>query len=345
MHTPYSDGHASHEGIARAALQAGLDFVVTTDHNVLVGGIDGYRTFGEKKVLLMVGEEIHDQSREPQKNHLLVYETFKELSHLATDPQELIDAVNDAGGLAFIAHPIDPESSAFNEPDLSWVDWDVDGYVGIELWNYMSEFKSHLSSIVRALYYAYNPTYVADGPFPEAIARWDSLLASGKRIVAIGGADAHAFPVSLGPLKRVLYPYNFHFRTVNTHVITNDPLSGDVEIDRKRLFSAIRQGRCFIGYDLPASTRGFRFSAIGEEHQVIMGDRLQAGFGVTLQIKSPSRANIRLIRNGVTIKEWENSEAAVHTATDPGAYRVEAYIYYKGRMRGWIFSNPIYIIE
>jgi hypothetical protein len=345
MHTPYSDGHASHEGIARAALQAGLDFVVTTDHNIWVGGLDGYRTFGEKKVLLLVGEEIHDQTREPQKNHLLVYETFKELSQLAPDPQELINAVNDAGGLAFIAHPIDPEAKGFNEPDLSWVDWDVDGFVGIELWNYMSEFKSHLSSFMRAFYYAYNPTRIAYGPFPEAIVRWDSLLASGKRVVAIGGADAHAFPVSMGPLKRVLYPYKFHFRTVNTHVITDDPLSGDVEIDRKRLFSAIRHGRCFVGYDLPAPTNGFRFTAIGDEDHAIMGDRLQAGFGVTLQVKSPSRANLRLVRNGVTIKVWENSEAAVHTATEPGAYRVEASIYYKGRMRGWIFSNPIYITE
>jgi hypothetical protein len=34
-----------------------------------------------------------------------------------------------------------------------------------------------------------------------------------------------------------------------------------------------------------------------------------------------------------------------HTATLPGAYRVEAYIDYLGLKRGWIFSNPIYIRE
>ncbi len=32
-----------------------------------------------------------------------------------------------------------------------------------------------------------------------------------------------------------------------------------------------------------------------------------------------------------------------YNATEPGVYRVEAYIRYKGRRRGWIFSNPIYI--
>lgn len=345
MHTTYSDGHISHEGISRAALQADIDFVVITDHNIWVGGLDGYRTFGEKRVLLLVGEEIHDQARDPQKNHLLVYETFKELSNLAQEPQKLIDAINREGGLAFIAHPNDPQATAFNEPDLSWEDWDVRGYVGIELWNFMSEFKSHLSSYAKALYYALSPTRVANGPFRETLARWDALLASGKRVVAIGGADAHAFPVRLGPIKRILFPFDFHFRTVNTHVLTEEPLSGDVEIDRQRIFSAIRRGHCFVGYDLPAPTRGFRFSAIGDDDQVIMGDRLRSGFGVTLQVRLPARAHLRLLRNGVKIEEWDNCEAAVHTATNPGAYRVEASIYYKGRMRGWIYSNPIYITE
>ena len=36
MHTPYSDGEGSHAQIAIAAQQAKLNFVVVTDHNVLV---------------------------------------------------------------------------------------------------------------------------------------------------------------------------------------------------------------------------------------------------------------------------------------------------------------------
>jgi predicted metal-dependent phosphoesterase TrpH len=74
-HTRYSDGHGSHEDIALAAIEAGLDFVIVTDHNVWVEGMDGYRYLDRQRVLLLTGEEIHDQAREPQKNHLLVYET------------------------------------------------------------------------------------------------------------------------------------------------------------------------------------------------------------------------------------------------------------------------------
>src|SRR5512133_3653665 len=91
MHTPYSDGFGSHAAIAKAAIRTGLDVVITTDHNVYVKGLDGYNVENEKKVLLMVGEEVHDVLREPQKNHLLIYGAGRELATFAANPQRLID--------------------------------------------------------------------------------------------------------------------------------------------------------------------------------------------------------------------------------------------------------------
>jgi DNA polymerase III alpha subunit len=67
MHTRYSDGHGTHAEIARAALRAGLDAVIITDHNVQVDGPQGYFKEGGNKVLLIIGQEVHDQAREPQK--------------------------------------------------------------------------------------------------------------------------------------------------------------------------------------------------------------------------------------------------------------------------------------
>jgi hypothetical protein len=207
----------------------------------------------------------------------------------------------------------------------------------------MSEFKSLLKSFPRALFYAYNPAQIASKPFEESLSRWDSLLTKGKRVVAIGGADAHAFPIRKGPFRRTLFPYEFHFRTVNTHILTEEPLIGDSEIDRKRIFHALKRGHCFIGNDLPAPTKGFRFAGIGKEGQVIMGDSLHSEFGSTLQIKVPSRTKVRLLRNGQEVKTWDYVEVAVYTAQEPGAYRVEAFYPFKGKMRGWIYSNPIYV--
>ncbi len=88
----------------------------------------------------------------------------------------MLEAVRRAGGLAFIAHPKDPAAPAVNEDDLSWEDWQVKGLTGIEIWNAMSEFKSLLKTKLHALYYAYNPTLIAHGPFPETLQNWDKQL-------------------------------------------------------------------------------------------------------------------------------------------------------------------------
>ena len=92
MHTTYSDGHGSHADIAEAALRSGLDAVIVTDHNVWVNGPQDYYKNGDQKVLMLIGEEIHDQARDPQKNHLLVFGAEKELATLASDPRHLLAA-------------------------------------------------------------------------------------------------------------------------------------------------------------------------------------------------------------------------------------------------------------
>jgi hypothetical protein len=345
VHTRYSDGHGRHEDVAHAALDAGLDFVVVTDHNVWVSGMDDYYYRGQDRVLMLTGEEVHDQARKPQKNHLLIYETRRELAQLARDPQTLIDQAVESGGICFLAHPTDPAAPAFNEDDLSWVDWEVRGFHGLELWNFMSEFKSLLKNRPRALFYGMNPRMIASGPFQNTLSRWDQLLSDGRQVSVIGGSDAHATPMSMGPIHRVIFPYEFLFRAVNTHVLIPEPLSGDVERDRERIFAAIRRGHSFVGYDLPASTSGFRFNAQSEQGVVGMGESVKIRFGVTLQIHLPQPASIRLIHRGHELHRWENTMTTVHTITDPGPYRVEAHLPYRGKMRGWIYSNPIYVTD
>ena len=63
MHTAYSDGTGSHSDIAQAALQAGIDVVIVTDHNVWVNGPEDYYEDETRRVLLLVGEEVHDRTR------------------------------------------------------------------------------------------------------------------------------------------------------------------------------------------------------------------------------------------------------------------------------------------
>ncbi|OGO31999.1 MAG: hypothetical protein A2Z16_16735 [Chloroflexi bacterium RBG_16_54_18] len=343
MHTTYSDGFGSHSDIAHAAVKAGIDAVIVTDHNVLVEGKEEIIERDGRRLLLLIGEEVHDQARSPQKNHLLVFGAGQEVAQEAWNAERLVKKINKAGGLSFIAHPIDPPSPAIGEVDISWEDWDIQGFTGIELWNGMSEFKSLLKTKLHAVYYAYQPHRVAHGPLPAVLKIWDDLLAKGKRIVAVGGSDAHAFPVHLGPLRRVIFPYEFHFRAINTHLLVIEPLNGELEHDRSLVLNSLASGCAFVGYDLPVSTRGFRFSAHGLEKTVQIGDEISSKNGVTLQIKLPHACECRLIKNGRIVMSWENRLTCTHITSEPGVYRVEAYVDYKGRQRGWIFSNPIYI--
>lgn len=345
MHTPYSDGTWYHAQIAEAALAAGLDCVCVTDHNVWVKGPAKYYTKGDRRVLLLIGEEIHDQTRNPQKNHLLVYGAETELARHAADPQALLDAVKAAGGLAFLAHPVDPPAPLFHEPDLSWVSWDVHGYAGLELWNYMTAFKALLTSRANAIRYAFNPELGIQAPFPDTLARWDALTAGGQRVVVIGNADAHGTEFHLGALRRTIFPYEFLFRQVNTHLLTEHPLDGDYDHDRRLLLDALARGHCFVAYDGAGSARGFRFGASAERGNPLMGDEVTNRGGLTLQIAAPAQADLRLLRDGVEVARWDNQSHAAHVlhAGTAGVYRAEAYRVFQGRQRGWIYSNPIYV--
>jgi hypothetical protein len=345
VHTSYSDGTGSHAEIARAAMQAGLDAVIVTDHNVWVKGVEGYYQENQKRVLMLVGEEIHNQAADPQKNHLLVFNAGRELAQAAVNPQRLIASVRQAGGLSFLAHPFEAALPAFGEPDISWVDWQVQGYTGLELWNGFSEFKSRVHSPLQAVFYAFFPRLMAQGPLPQTLAKWDELLASGQRISVIGGADAHALHKQISFVHKTIFPYAYHFSAINTHIHTPEPLSGDANQDRQKIMDALKYGHAFIGYDLPGQTRGFRFTAQSKDALAWMGDEIPARGGVTFQVHLPAPASVcRLVCNGQVIRTWNDRDNYTYITTQPGVYRVEAYHNFMGAPRGWIFSNPIYLI-
>ena len=355
IHTPYSDGSGWHESIAESAIAAGLDFVIVTDHNVWVHGVEGYYERDNGRVLLMTGEEVHNVRRQPQASHMLVYGVRKELSPFAADPQLLIDETLTAGGYCFLAHPHERDLDLIDSPDLGWHDWDIEGFTGLEIWNYMSSvknavadrvdglrFKNKAVASLVALRMALRPETAVIGPERETLAVWDDFLAKGMRITAVGNSDAHAAPMHLGPIKRVIYPYEFLFRAVNTHLLLPQALSGDIDDDRASILKAIGRGNSWVGYDMPHMTTGFRFTVQGERNGV-MGDEMVLGSGATLQISTPTRCKIRLIRHGKVVAEVERATNLAHVPAEPGAYRVECLIDYEGQERGWIYSNPIYL--
>jgi hypothetical protein len=337
LHTTASDGAASHEEVARIASRAGLDLLIATDHNVLSPGIDARH--GE--VLLIVGEEIHDTKRDPEANHYLALDIQAHIPGDGASAQEVIDDVEAQGGFGFIAHPFEHSPAFTKEPELSWVDWQASGYTGLEIWNYMSEFKSYLHDLPRALLYILFPQAAITGPFPETLAKWDELLLH-RRTVAISGTDAHGNVYSLGPLRRALLPYEHCFRAVRTHILTSEPLDGELERDKALVYEALKGGHCFVAYDAIGDATGFRFFARSGESSATMGAQISRVGHVEFEIVSPLRSELRLLRNGRVVAQNRGRKLR-HTTTEDGVFRVEAYRRHLLKSRGWVFTNPIYV--
>lgn len=346
LHTTASDGTGSHDQVASAAARAGLDFIIYTDHNTSVDGVEGWYhdSATGRKVLRLMGQEINDQSREPELNHLLCHFVCSDLNGVATDPQKLINTVTQRGGLCFLAHPIERPGYGAAEQMYPWISWDISGFTGIELWNAMSDTKWHLRTLPRAVIGAYLPNWVLNAPFPELLAKWDELLATGQKVVAIGNSDAHAWSFTLGPLRRTVYPYEFVFKAINTHLLIPKPLDEDVKQASKQVYNALKLGHCYVSYDLIDSPRGFTFAGASGTDQAMMGDTLTLQSEATLRVVSPQQAKLRLIKDGRLITKTQGKELVWQT-TEPGVYRVEAYRQYWGQQRGWVFTNPIYIVN
>lgn len=336
IHTTHSDGSGNFGTVADAANRVGLDFLICTDHNVYVPQHQGW--YG--KTLVLVNQELHHPD-DPHSNHLLVLDVGEDLAPLADNPQESIDAVRARGGLAFIAHPFEHSGAYAEEPEIDWRAWEASGYDGIELWNYMSEFKSYATEASIALLYAMWPKLAIRGPYRETLAKWDELLARG-RVCAIGGSDAHATTYRLGPLAMQVFGYRHLFRAVNTHILATREWQADPEADARTVYEALAQGRAFVAYDGLAPARGFTCIAQHRGAVHTMGDEIQADGQVHFYVRTPRAGRIRLIANGFCVAE-SRGKALDYAGDSPGAYRVEVHRVYMGRERGWIYGNPIYV--
>jgi hypothetical protein len=341
VHSVYSDGEATYQQIAAAAAEAKLNFVIVTDHNVRPEGLEGYRG----QTLVLSGEEAHNVRRQPSANHLLVFGLEQDIAPYSFgSTQALVRAVRRRDGVCYIAHPI--ERSSPIGPDLAaipWTVWPPDDIHGIELWNYMSEFKGLLWSKAVAPIFAFLPELGIRGPYRATLRLWDELLSQGYRIAVIGGADAHGKTYTMGPLRRQIFPYEYLFRCVNTHILTKSSLTGEVNEDKALIHEALRAGRTWVGYDLPHSTRGFRCLAQSGSASAVPGEELRRLGAITITVALPAKGEIHLRRDGKVIRR-RVGRSLKYTSVKAGIYRVEVYRRFRGHRVGWIFTSPIYAI-
>jgi hypothetical protein len=343
VHSTHSDGTGSVGQVARAGERAGVDVVLLTDHDSLEAaraGEEGW--YGS--TLLLAAHEISP----PRRNHLLAFDLDREVDWEGLSATQIAAEVRERGGFGIAAHPFSQGSERF--PHLSSLGrsmhWeDLEAADGLEVWSFVSDNGQSLPSIRAALEFMVRPERYVTHPPRHNLDEWDRLGAT-RRVIGIGGLDAHQFGVRLpvlGVALRVM-GYARTFRQLHTHLLVTKPLSGDLEHDRALVLDALREGHCYIAVPPVGDASGFAFW--GERdggERVEMGSEAPADGGWTLRVALPAPAEVVLLRGGAEVARGDGVDSLVHEASEPGVYRVEAYRETGGVRRTWVLSNPVYL--
>ncbi|MFL5869035.1 MAG: hypothetical protein ACJ766_18180 [Thermoleophilaceae bacterium] len=330
LHSTYSDGTGTVPEIARAARHAKADVVLLTDHDNLRAKDNGEEGW-YGPVLLLVGEEVSPKGG----NHYLAFGLDEHVRHRGRSAAEICEAVRDGGGFGFAAHPWSKGSERFKSRarGMPFRDLNCQALGGVELWSFATDTGESLRSIPEMIRFIARPGHVLRHPPERNLRGWDELCRE-RPTTALGGLDAHQFGKRIGPVVPLrLMSYRRSFRYIRTHVLTEEPLSGELEHDRSQVFDALRGGRCYIAVDAIAPAKGFRFWAEGDGDRVEMGGEAPAG-GWTLRVELPEEAELRVLRDGEQIGSGPEQRAE-----EAGVYRVEAH----RDDRTWVISNPIYL--
>ncbi|MCX7919811.1 MAG: CehA/McbA family metallohydrolase [bacterium] len=334
IHSHYSDGSGSLREIIKSAQEAELDYIIITDHNTIRAKkehIEGWHG----KTLVLVGEEISGRA-----GHCLALNISSRISGRRKKPEQYLIDIHKHQGLSFIAHPHFGSNWQFAIRNVSWKNWNVPEFTGIELWSYLADWAKDLTWLNFAKRWL-NPQHTISGPSLETIKKWDELTQT-RRVVAIGGVDAHA--KVLTPFKRpVILPYHQVFKTIRTHILLSAPLSYKGIEDAKRVYQALKSGHVFLANDGIALSSGFNFVAVDKKEKIlgIMGDELCPSFPIYCHITIPIHDKyvmVKLVKDGQVIYR-EQTHKIVYKLNSPGVYRVEV-TYHR---HPWIYSNPIYL--
>jgi hypothetical protein len=341
IHSSRSDGTGTPDSIAAAAAQAGLQFIILTDHG------DGTRMpdppMYRHGVLCIDAFEVSTAS-----GHLVGLGLNRATPFpLAGEGRDVIEDIHRFGGWAVIAHPDSPK------PELAWRGFNVP-YDGIEWLNDDSEWRdeslAHLAATAARYVFRSPETIVSLFQRPvRTLRRWD-IVSTTRAVTGLAALDAHARglgwsdaePSSRNHTLLARPTYNEMFRTLTQGVVLPEPFSGTASRDQSMVLDALRQGHTFSVINAIAAPASLTFSGTQGATTAGMGERLNdLGSPVVFHaaIAGAPTSRVALLLNGSEIAAGRGSVTYSGTLA-AGGYRVEGF--YPGNAFPWVVSNPIH---
>ena len=338
IHSRYSDGSGDVPRIAWHAKLANLDFIIVNDHDYMAKILHLEDERNYDGVVALMGLELGARF-----HHYLAFGLKEMVRGRGLGPQSVIDGVNQKGGFGFLAHPFE-KGMPFMENSIAytWNDLSVTGYTGICIWNFSSRWKERVKTHLHGLFFLLFKTWTLKGPSRKTLSFWDKACAR-RRVVAIGGSDAHGALFRWGPFRFTPLSYRDGLSSINIHVLLDSPLAKDTTEAGRQVYGAMKKGRLHLAHDRLASSRGFRFRYVTKGEEILeMGEERPFQPG-TLFMETPRKGEIRLMKDGVMVARRTGMQFSF-AVSKPGVYRAEVYrrAPFFG-YRPWIFSNPIYL--
>ena len=320
--------------IVAAAKANQLDFVVMTEHTerdintaaMTLQGIHG-------GVLFLNGNEVSVNN----SGRVLLIPGLQSQSDATLNLNALAQQVRAKQGLSIVAYP------------QEFAGWNSNAFDGVEVYNLYTNARqiNRVSMFFEGLWaYSSYPDLLFANFYKrpdENLRLWDQAQTRGPRLTALAGVDAHAnVGFAFKSISLQLDPYERSFKLVRVHLLIPQ---GD-GLNAETVLKAVREGHCFIGFDLFSDTTGFRFTGSSGGNTKLQGDELRLQGEARLNVSVPLESRIILLKNGARIRDEYGKTNAEFLVTEPGNYRCEIYLPqlpHPVREEPWIISNPIYV--
>ena len=331
VHSQFSDGESDLTDILAAARACDVDAVFICDHNTLNARREGWEGW-RGGALVVVGAEIGKHG----SPHCHGFRIRHCCNFAFQPPREYLSAIRAQGGFAVAAHPAGLQRPFLSINQQPWPCWDHPALRAFELWSYPHDWVRSLAPhrLLTPRQSMLRPESVVRGPDPTILRRWDRLTRT-RRLNAVAGIDCHGRTLPF--IGARIFPYPQMFRALRTHILTRERFNDARDVDLA--LDAVAQGRCFIGHDVLADTRGLRVeaeTATGE--RLLTGDERAFDGPTRLLLRLPRTAHVTLVQDG-RARLRRTTDRFEFLARRPGVYRFEATL----NGRPWVFTNPFYL--